>query len=229
MTVATALDRQKQQEPPVVGINNQFTPTELEWFSKNSYNLALKNTTSWDLRYVVRMLSACVRIMDHLPSTSASATEPPNQVDLTLRALFARFIIACSLVSLARTQDNVEAQLRDYRALRDHVAAFDACLTPGFLAQLADGKSREDMRRKQAALLAFDFEAVTALGEWDELGGVVRRAGGCGDVVAYQAMADVLLRGRVPGEGTIFFLPLFLSLGWKEECEDGMELVCCCG
>ena len=199
--VVLALERQKKDEGPA---RKLFTVDELEWFSRNAYNLALKNTAVWELRYVVKMLTACVKIIGHFPSDIGS------KVELSLKTLFSHFVIASALVALARTQDNVEKQLQDYATMRKHVMAFDNEL-PEYLPQL-DEQSRDDMLRKHATLLAFDFEAAVALQQWDDLSSIVQRAVPCKNITAFQAMADSLLRAQAPGQGMsclVTFLPLF--------------------
>lgn len=243
-----------------------FTVDELEWFSRNAYNLALKNTSTWDLRCVIRMLNSCVQIIEYFPGDYSRE----NMVDLALKMLFSRFIISSALVSLARVQDHVEQQKRDYTDMRHHVAAFDKGVVdllsesqrratlvamkmknrPGVLAQqpqqqetscLLDQQSKLDIGRKLTTLLVFDFEAALALGQWDDLGGIVakvkevhREAQGekkANLVVPFQAMADCLLRaaseatggvgvgvgvgggGRMNGQGK-FTLPFFFYLSF---------------
>ncbi|EGZ70182.1 SPO22-domain-containing protein [Neurospora tetrasperma FGSC 2509] len=193
-----------------------FTIDELEWFSRNAYNLALKHTTSWDLRCVVRLLTACVNIINHFPSDMRS------QVEVTLKALFSRFIIASALVSFARTQDNVKEQLEDYQLMRKHVSAFDR-LVPEYLSRL-DEQSREDMVRKHATLLTFDFEAAVALGQWDDLGGIVQRAVPCRSAVAFQTMADSLLRAQVPGQVLYSTMRKLVNEIWDLESFDAVKL-----
>ncbi len=190
LTVVLALDRQKEDNS--LG-RKLFTIDELEWFSRNAYNLALKNTAAWDLRCVVRMLTACVKIISHFPPDIGS------KADLSLKSLFAHFVISSALVALARTQDNVEKQLKDYATMRKHVTAFDNEL-PEYLPQL-DETSRDDLLRKHATLLAFDFEAAVALQQWEDLGSVIERTIPCKNITALQAMADSLLRAQAPGQG----------------------------
>jgi hypothetical protein len=188
--VILALERQKE------GASSErklFTVDELEWFSRNAYNLALKNTAVWELRSVVRMLSACTGIISHFPSDLSSKFE------LSLKTLFSHFVISSALISLARTQDNIDKQQEDYAALRKHVTAFDTELSE-YLPQ-SDEQSTVDMLRKHATLLAFDFEAAIALKQWDDLGSIVQRIVPCKNITALQAMADSLLRAHAPGQG----------------------------
>lgn len=149
------------------------------------------------------MLTACIAIIGHFPSDAGF------NVELSLKTLFSRFVISSALVSLARTQDNVEQQRQDYLSMRRHIADFDGELQE-YLPQ-SDEQSKSDMLRKHATLLAFDFEAAVTLQEWDNLGSVVQRAVPCRNVPAFQAMADCLLRAKAPGQGSLAF-PLNLSM-----------------
>ncbi|KAK3320643.1 meiosis protein SPO22/ZIP4 like-domain-containing protein [Cercophora scortea] len=210
--VAQALEHQKQDP----GGTKLFNIDEIEWFSGNSYNLALKNTTTWDLRCVVRMLTACVNIISYIPSDRGSA------VEVSLKTLFSRFIIASALISLARTEDNVEKQQNDFLAMRAHIKAFDDELT-AHLANL-DEKVRDDMVRKQATLFAFDFEGAVCLGQFEDLGSIVQRAVACGSIIAFQAMADCLLRAQVPGQVLYSNMRKIVNEIWSIEGFDGLKL-----
>ncbi|SPQ20408.1 14822ea5-0490-4dac-a6c0-22cd1d76eaed [Thermothielavioides terrestris] len=211
--VVLALDRQKEE--PTSG-RKLFTVDELEWFSRNAYNLALKNSATWDLRCVVRMLTACVRIIGHFPSDLGS------KVDLSLKTLFSNFVISSALVALARTQDNVEKQLQDYGTMRKHISDFDNQL-PEYLPHL-DEQSKEDMFRKHATLLAFDFEAAIALKQWEDLGSIVQRAVPCKNITAFQAMADSLLRAQAPGQVLYSTMRKIVNEIWVLESFDAVKL-----
>jgi hypothetical protein len=200
LTLAVVLALKRQEEE--TSGPKMFTIDELEWFSRNAYNLALKNTAAWELRCVVRMLTACVDIIGHFP------TDFGSKADLSLKTLFSHFVVSSALVALARTQDNIEKQRQDYAIMRKHVMAFDHEL-PEYLPQL-DETSREDMFRKHATLLAFDFEAAIALQQWEDLGSIVQRAIPCKNITVFQAMADSLLRSQAPGQG--------MSLSVRHRC-----------
>ena len=214
---------------------------ELEWFSRNAYNLALKNTSTWDLRCVVRMLTACVDIISHFPV----GYSVENMTDLSLKMLFSRFILSSALVSLARVQDHVEQQRADYKEMRAHVEKFDEGLmdllveseqVEGPNKGCLDQQKKRDMGRKLATLLVFDFEAAIALGQWDDLGvivGKVRMVDREGEkaanmVVPFQAMADCLLgaasavegggEGKLPGQGEFFHFTVAILLCLVEIC-----------
>jgi len=168
---------------------------ELEWFCRNAYNLGLKHSSVWNLRQTIRVLVSCLKIIEAFP------VDMPLEVseDLSLKSLLCRFIISSALVAVARTEDDGDQQLADYRHMREHIAAFDAELEPRLEA--LEAKLVGDLLHKLAALFVFDFEGAARLGQWNQLGEVVRKATVCKNVTAYQAMGDFLLRSRGPPEG----------------------------
>ncbi|KXH33815.1 hypothetical protein CSIM01_12068, partial [Colletotrichum simmondsii] len=178
--------------------NRLFTVKELDWFCQNAYNLGLKHSDSWDVKHLIRLYNSCLAIAKHypedLPAEAAS--------DLAFRTMFCDFIAAAALVSLARTEDNVEQQLQHYLVMRRHVVAYTAALEK----QMSDGldtRLKSDLTAKLATLMVFDFEAAMALKKTDELGFIIRTAVTCRDVNTLKAMGDIALRGKLPGQGVI--------------------------
>ncbi|KAK1459982.1 hypothetical protein CMEL01_02981 [Colletotrichum melonis] len=176
--------------------NRLFTVKELDWFCQNAYNLGLKHSDSWDVKHLIRLYNSCLAMAKHypedLPAEAAS--------DLAFRTMFCNFIAAAALVSLARTEDNVEQQLQHYLVMRRHVVAYNAALEK----QMSDGldtRLKSDLTAKLATLMVFDFEAAMALKKTDELGFIIRTAVTCRDVNTLKAMGDIALRGKLPGQG----------------------------
>ncbi|KAF4776472.1 hypothetical protein HER10_EVM0006458 [Colletotrichum scovillei] len=175
--------------------NRLFTVKELDWFCQNAYNLGLKHSDNWDVKHLIRLYNSCLTIAKHypedLPAEAAS--------DLALRTMFCDFIAAAALISLARTEDNVEQQLQHYLVMRRHVVAYNAALEK----QMSDGldtRLKSDLTAKLATLMVFDFEAAIALKKTDELGFIIRTAVTCRDVNTLKAMGDIALRGKLPGQ-----------------------------
>ncbi|PKS07050.1 hypothetical protein jhhlp_005647 [Lomentospora prolificans] len=167
-----------------------FTVTELDWFHQNAYNIGINRCETWDLRHTIRIFEACLSIMKQYPADIPLE----DAKDLSLKAMCCYFIIGAALISLARREDVVDEKLRMYSEMRGHVARFEVELNE---RSRDIGKTvLEDLKAKLATLLIFDFEGAVALGTWDELAEVVRRAEMCGDAVAYKAMADCLLRAK---------------------------------
>ncbi|PQE27929.1 hypothetical protein CJF30_00009126 [Rutstroemia sp. NJR-2017a BBW] len=182
-----------------------WTLLELEWFSRNTYNLSLKNLSLWDPRQSLRLLTCCIGFIDLYPADIGSHAHD----DITLRKMFCNFTSATALVSLARSEDLIETQLQDYLNLRKHVASFDSLLQeklePGKLEEL----TADDLLQKLAVLLAFDFEAGCRLKDWDSLGECILKAEVCRCALVWELMADCILGCEAPTTGE---LVLFLSI-----------------
>ncbi|KAL7624283.1 sporulation-specific protein 22 [Parahypoxylon ruwenzoriense] len=151
--VVTAIQRDPRDDQG----NKLFTVEELDWFCKNAYNLGLKNIHGWQLRQSTRIFQCCLSITSQYPQ------DIPMQAaeDLSLRAMFCHFLLASEYIALARSEDNIEAQLQDYLMMRNHVKDFDTELQAR-LNTLED-VSKNDLQIKLSALLVFDFEGAICL------------------------------------------------------------------
>ena len=81
-----------------------FTTVEIEWFSKNAYNIALKYCAEMPPGLLVRLLSCCAELIKLL----RDKTRPNANSDLCLRLVFCEFLAACAYTTLARAEDNTE-------------------------------------------------------------------------------------------------------------------------
>ncbi|PQE09145.1 hypothetical protein CJF32_00010362 [Rutstroemia sp. NJR-2017a WRK4] len=183
-----------------------WTLLELEWFSRNTYNLSLKNLSLWDPRQSLLLLTCCIGFIDLYPADIGSHAHD----DITLRKMFCNFTSATALVSLARSGDLIETQLQDYLNLRKHVASFDSLLQeklePGKLEEL----TADDLLQKLAVLLAFDFEAACRLKDWDSLGECILKAEVCRCALVWELMADCIFGCEAPTTGElVLFLFIF--------------------
>jgi hypothetical protein len=98
------ISRESDQNPE----HSQFTVKELDWFSKNSYNLALKGCTDWEPRQTLRLVLACIQFIDLYPKD----LEASVAIDIRLRRLFCNLLAANLFVALARSQDDIEHQVK---------------------------------------------------------------------------------------------------------------------
>lgn len=119
--------------------------------------------------------------------------------DLSLRKMFCNFSAATALISLARAEDNIEAQMQDYLNVRKHVDSFDTLLQEKVDSMNED--MEQDLRRKLSILAAFDFEAACRLKAWDDLGEAVLKADACKSAQVYEIMADIILCSEAPTPG----------------------------
>jgi hypothetical protein len=172
-----------------------WTVLELDWFSKNSYNLGIKHISSWNPRHSLRILVCCIEFIDHYPDDISENTSE----DLALRKMFCEFSSATALIALARGEDNIEIQLQDYLDVRKHVESFDNLLQDRL--EKMEEVSAQDLLQKLSILATFDFEAACQLKAWGDLGEVVLKAAMCKSMRVYQLMADCLLCSQTPTPG----------------------------
>ncbi|KAI9697243.1 MAG: hypothetical protein M1836_004807 [Candelina mexicana] len=187
-THAATQAKQSRRDPS----NQIFTIAELDWFSRNSYNLSLKSCAEWYPKQTLRLLQACIKFMDLYPKDMDTAT----LADLSLRRIFCDFLCACLIIVLARSEDVIEAQLQYYLNLRSHVRDFRTRL-PDQINRL-EGGAKDDLGRKYSTLLSFDFEAAVRLKAWDDLGQLIEDCAECGDSKVYEIFADIMLCSKAP-------------------------------
>lgn len=189
--------------------NNLFSLTELDWFSRNTYNLALKFCTIWTPEQTLRLVQSCLKVSRAVLELSIlmitqfiglySATTDPNMTtDLSLRRLFCNFLCGSLLIMLARCEDKIENQLQHYTTVRKVIDDFRVDVK-GQVNRL-EGGAKGDLQRKHASLLAFDYEAATRLKAWDSLDQIIKESQGFEDPKMYGLFADITLSSEAPGD-----------------------------
>lgn len=180
-----------------------WTIQELDWFSKNAYNLSLKYSAQWHPQQVLGIIQSSIKFASIYPKDIDNMTSN----DVTHRHIFCDFLAVLHLVSLARAEDNIEAQLQDYLELRKHVDSFDTRLQ-SIMDVLEEGP-QQDLLKKLATLLVFDFEAAIRLKAWDDLTEVILKADCCKSMDIYEKMSDMLLSDpTIPVAGMCLFFPI---------------------
>ncbi|MCJ1397829.1 hypothetical protein MMC11_001025 [Xylographa trunciseda] len=189
--------------------NRTFPLSELDWFSRNAYNMALRFCTAWNPPEVLRLVQACLKFIDLYPEDMDSST----LVDLALRRMFCDFLGASLLVMLARGEDAIEPQLQHYLDLRRHAKDFHI----QFEAQIdsLQGGAKDDLHRKASTLLTFDFEAAVRLKAWDDVSQIVRDSHACGDSKLYSTIADIILASEAPTDTMITILQEIVNIAWR--------------
>ncbi|KMU92208.1 hypothetical protein CIHG_10010 [Coccidioides immitis H538.4] len=106
----------------------QLTVLELEWFSRNSYNLALQYCTTWGPHHVLRLLDACIKIIALYPENLGIEARR----DIEQRNILCHFLAAVIEVSQARTHNDSEVQNQFYLNARAHIQGFRKVASPLF-------------------------------------------------------------------------------------------------
>ncbi|OBT49348.1 hypothetical protein VE00_00485 [Pseudogymnoascus sp. WSF 3629] len=196
-----------------------WTIQELDWFSKNAYNLSLKHSSQWHPEQVLRIIQSCIEFASLYPKDIDNATSN----DVTHRHIFCDFLAVILLVSVARPEDNIEAQLQDYLELRKHVDSFDTRLQS--IIEVLEEGPQQDLLKKLATLLVFDFEAAIRLKAWDDLTEIILKADCCKSMKIYERMSDMLLSdSSIPVGVLIPTLKRIVNEAWSLESFDISKL-----
>ncbi|KAL8759175.1 MAG: hypothetical protein Q9199_000933 [Rusavskia elegans] len=191
-----------------------FPSAELDWFSRNSYNVALKMCTVWKADATLRIVRACSNFIGVYPLDNYAGQDS----DLSLRRLFCDFLGCCLLTTLARGEDMIEDQLQHYLTLRKTMGDFRT-LVKQQLPKL-EGGAKSDLMRKYSCLIALDFEAAAKLKAWANLEDLVSESESCGDDNVYGIMADIILASEAPTEVIIATLQQIVNRVWSRDIEN---------
>ncbi|PGH05766.1 hypothetical protein GX51_02737 [Blastomyces parvus] len=176
--------------------HNPFSISEMEWFSRNSYNLAVKYCTKWDTSPVLSLVNTCIKFLDMYPSNLS----PKQLYDVNLRRLLCHFLGALLSMARARTETDTQAQADYYLDSRNHIQFFRGVLNCE--STNWEETHRDDLFKKHRTLLAFDFEAAVRLRQWGSLDEIIEESEFVSDDILYGTFLDALLCSDAPLKST---------------------------
>ncbi|KAJ5063293.1 meiosis protein SPO22/ZIP4 like-domain-containing protein [Bipolaris maydis] len=164
-----------------------FTDVEFEWFSKNSYNLSLKHCAEMPPAHLTRLLDCCVEFIKLLKEKDISNTSN----DLGLRLLFCEFLAACTWITLARAEDNIEQNAQQYLEVRKHSQNFRRAVSE--IMNGLDESVKADIISKHFQVVKLELEASLKLRKWDELDELFDQCWVYRNPYHYETLADLTL------------------------------------
>ncbi|KAF2872932.1 meiosis protein SPO22/ZIP4 like-domain-containing protein [Massariosphaeria phaeospora] len=164
-----------------------FTASEFEWFSKNAYNLSIKYCGELHPASLVRLLKAGIEFIKLLQEQE----QPEAQADLSLRLMFCNFLVACSLTTLARAEDNIQKCLQYYLEVSNHGQEFRR--TVGEVLEKLGESAKTDIIAKHFQVVKLELEAALKLEKWDELDALFEQCWVYKSPDHYEALADLIL------------------------------------
>ncbi|EKG11028.1 Tetratricopeptide-like helical [Macrophomina phaseolina MS6] len=162
-----------------------FTVQELEWFSRNSYNISLKYCAATHPSCLIRLLDKCIQFIALLQGASPRAEGGDGNGDLVLRLLLCHYLASCAATVLARSTDSIEESLTAYMTASTHVKAFRTISAPLLRTSLSSNNGSKsagtssntdlgaatlvDLAAKRAQLLRYELESALKRRDWDGL------------------------------------------------------------
>lgn len=157
-------ERAAKNIPPIRQGSDSQWRSEVQWWSKNCYNLALRLCGNIQLEHLVRLLAVCTRFMDSYPTDG----DRLDADDLRQRRLLCHFLSATALTVLGReNRDNNPDRTREcYCLARTKISSFTKHITDW---QPADLQQAADLNARHFELLKFDLEALLYLQLWQSI------------------------------------------------------------
>ncbi|PNS16870.1 hypothetical protein CAC42_4834 [Sphaceloma murrayae] len=143
---------------------------ELEWFAKTSYNVALQRFEDLEPAVILRLLNACLSLMD---LSMAEGTEETLK-KLARRGALCHHLSASVAIMMARTEDHIETSGQHYADVLKHCSAFRTHATR------FDGDDGDDVDstahgHRQTQIIRYEIEALLMLHRWDDLDEALER------------------------------------------------------
>lgn len=134
---------------------------EIQWWSKNAFNLALRHCAAMPPNQLVCLVRACNKFLRCYPDDSGLM----HREELMDRMQVSHFICASALTVLGRTTSDRPQQLQNYLEVQREVQAFLV-----IWQQPNDTAADAELRQARALeLLRLNVESVFKLEQWDRL------------------------------------------------------------
>jgi hypothetical protein len=134
---------------------------EIQWWSKNTFNIALRYCTEMPPDHLIRLVRACNQFLECYPDDNGLM----HHDDLIQRKQICHFICASAFTALGRTSNDRSEQLQNYLEVQREAKAFLASWQQPH-HQIADAELR---RARALEMLRFNVESVFKLEQWDKL------------------------------------------------------------
>ncbi|KXL44479.1 MAG: hypothetical protein FE78DRAFT_430561 [Acidomyces sp. 'richmondensis'] len=164
---------------------------DIQWWSKNAYNLSLKLCADINPELLIRLLGVCVRFLECYPHDDGLM----HKGDLVRRKALCHFLSANALIVLARaSEERSEYGLQCYLRVRQEVVSFIRCAE----SLIAEGDANHavntaDLHARKFELLKFDLECILRLQQWDDLDQALEAFFNFKDCNRWDSLADLLI------------------------------------
>ena len=156
--------------------------SEVQWWSKNAYNLSLRHCAAVHPEQLVRLLTVCTSFIDEYPNDTR------RQDSLQDRKALSHFLSAGALIVLGRSnQEGSEYSLQCYLQARREIASFKS------LQQRICDQDQNGMRERMLELLKFDLESILSLQQWDQLDESLQHCLEFNHTDRWDTIADIVL------------------------------------
>jgi hypothetical protein len=158
---------------------------EIQWWSKNAFNIALQQCTEIQPEHLVRLLRACNKFLECYPDDSGLM----HRDDVVQRKQISHFLCASAFTVLGRIADDREQQLQHYLEVQREANAFLQSYQPPH-HQIADAELR---RARALEVLRYNVESVFKLEQWDKLDAALAACLNFQGTARWDTLADLVM------------------------------------
>lgn len=166
---------------------------EIQWWSKNAYNLAVRLCADLHPEYLVRLLAVCTKFIESSPNDGGLM----HQDDLHRRKLICHFLSTSALIVLARSgEEDSEYVLQCYLRARQEIVAFmrhAKQLEGAYTEAERNDTAAKETSARSFELLKFNLECILRLQQWDQLDQAVQAFLSFKDADRWDSLADLAL------------------------------------
>ena len=157
--------------------------TEVLWWSKNAYNLAIQLCSTIDPQQLLRILSACTEFLAECPDDAGHI----HADDLVSRKSLCLFLSTTSLIVLGRsTSQDAELAKEHYKQAWQDIASYRA------LQQTVKSDNEANSARA-FTMVKFELECILRLEQWNRLDSVLQTCLELRTAGRWDTLADLII------------------------------------
>jgi hypothetical protein len=160
---------------------------EVQWWSKNSFNIALRLCAEMPPEQLVRLLRACVKFLESFPDDNGLM----HHDDLAQRKQICHFLCASASIVLGRSTEDRQQKLQHYLEVQREAKVFLETWQHRPLEQ--DASDAEPQRLRAFEMLKFNVESVFHLEQWDDLDAALVACMEFDGVTRWDTLADLII------------------------------------
>lgn len=195
---------------------------EVQWWSKNTYNLAIRLSACISPELLVRLLDACAFFLDCYPNDTVLG----QQDRIEQRKMLCAFLATTAVIVLGRSSQKGEAYtLQCFLHAKHRIDTFKSIKD-----KLTGVKLDDQDQSRIFAMLKFELECILRLQQWHHLDAALRSCLDAQTIGRWDTLADLLiivhgqLDDETQGSHTDMMTQLLQRIindTWKKEKEIG--------
>ena len=160
---------------------------EVQWWSKNSFNIALRLCAEMPPEQLVRLLRACVKFLESFPDDNGLM----HHDDLAQRKEVCHFLCASASIVLGRSTEDRPQKLQHYLEVQREARSF--LQTWQHQPSQKDDADAESRRLRAFEMLKFNVESIFHLEQWDDLDAALMSFMEFDGAARWDTLADLII------------------------------------